>query len=1288
MANQINHDQPIAKLISKKRRFFLIFLLMSIFTGIAGGNWLLTSPSGLQWLLATVSRISAGSVSFEGVSGTFHNPRAHAIHFISDDLQLTIGNFELDWQPRALLSGHLVVNTLSAQDIEVLSPPSPTPLTLPENLNLPVALSINQLNVATLRLFSKKGEKPDFSATDLKATLESDGQQHLLSNLSLNTAFGLLNGTAQINGEKPFNLSAEAKLIGLTKITGHDLPETSISAIITGNLSQLELTMAASGEILSGDGEILLQPFAVFPVAAVRLSIAGLNPGNFSARAPNANLLLQVDLRENIKTQLSGNLSIKNRAAAPLDQGGLPLQEINAVLKLTTDSLQFDDLLLQFAENGIISGNFSWNYQQSTGTADLKVNQLNPLVLDTRLRPARINGHIKLNGNTEMQRGIMALKDDALSLDAELTHTAAAITLEKLLLRRNQSLLTGQGRLDLDEQQSFSFEGSLKRFNLADFIHAPHSDLNTTLKLAGNLAPHATASASFKLENSRLAAQPVSGKGLIKFDKINQATAAIELSIGSNHLRAQGGFGKPEDRLHLEIVAPALAQIGMGIDGSFTMKADFSGSLASPVLHFDLAGDNLSLPGDHYLDQMKAQGSLQGEAITLNIDVDHYRSHKKIRLQHLNIAVTGYQFDHQLRAKARINDEIEVQLQFAGGLLKTTQISPTLQWAGELSQLSATGALPFHLLTATKLELGTERVSLGSTQLAIAGGHISIGNSQWTPQGWYSQGNFTGLSLRPGSAAERKLESLQLGGEWHITSAAQLNGNLHIAREKGDWILPGESPLPLGLQTLQLSVEANNGVLTGELAVKGERIGEANGHINIPLTKSATSWAISPNANLNGTAAVNITDISWIGPYLDERLASGGQWGLQAELTGSWDKPELLGKIQGENLSLALLDHGIRLQQGKLKAHFDHSSLQIDNLDFIAPNEPPPNDPLLAKLDLDQTPGQLAISGVIGFTGEDSNLQIELNRLPLVHLSNHWIIASGKGHARFSENTLTLGGNITADAGFLTQPPSDRPQLADDVIITGQSPQDTQKIKLDLDVILDLGKQFYLRASGLEGRLAGSLHIKSDPQQNLKVTGSIATNNANFEAYGQRLTVKRGIVNFNGPLDDPGLNVLATRKGVPVEAGVEVLGTVRHPRIRLVSTPNVPDADKLSWIVFGRALSSGGVDTSLLLSAAGSILGGQSGGGITQQLSQALGVDEISFRQTASTANTGNPLTEQIGIVGKRLSSRAYISYERGITSANAGITKLTYSLTPRINIVTQTGVDNAIDVFYTVQFD
>jgi translocation and assembly module TamB len=1297
-SHQPKQNQIRTQRFSKKRSLLLMLLLIIVLTATAG-TWLLTTPSGTQWLLSTVSRASSGSIVFTGVNGTISELRTESILFISEDLTLTIHDFELDWQPEKLFAGQLKIRKLAALNVEVLAPPSeePTdPVKMPESLQLPLAISIELIKLDALRVFAERSAIPDapiFSATEISARVNSDGQQHQLSDFQIHSDLGTLRASVQLNGAKPFNLDANVKFTGLTRLADMQLPASRIAANISGDLTQLIVKFDADGKVIKGNGAIALQPFAAFPVAALRASIEDLNPKTFSPDIPTASISMQTDLRTNAADELTGNVTIKNSQTAALDQDGLPFHEVGAKLTLSPDLFQLEKLAISLADSGVISGNLSWQNTQSTGSADLTVSQLNPLALDTRLQPAKINGNIKLDGDTETQQGIIALKDESLHLDARLSHTDQTVTLEKLQLRRHQSALTGQGKLNLDAQQFFYFNGKLTQFNLSDFLQEPASNLNLALKLEGNLSPQITGSVNFKFEDSQLAAQPVSGSGLIESSYPDQIKANIDLMIGSNSLRTRGSFGKPGDRLQLEIAAPKLDQTETGISGALNMKASLFGSFSSPAIRLDMQGSNLALPGDHQLNHLSGYGHLQDESISLKLTADDYRTENKEQLQNLSINVSGKKIHHLFQVNAQIDDDMAINLLAEGGLSKSSTNNQPIQWNGELSQFSTTGPLPFSLVTTAKLELSKERVFLGATKLIMAGGQLSIDKTLWTPQQWHSQGEFSNISVRPGGLTDENKQSLQLGGEWDIESAKELSGHLQIRRENGDWILPGDFPQPLGLQALQLTGQAENGNLRANLTIQGENIGKTAASISLPLTRQNANWTVLPDAPLNGLISANIEDISWVGQMLDKNITSGGKFSLDAKLTGTLDNPVLDGKATGENLALAMLDQGLRLEEGKLAARFDQASVQIDTLKFSAPNDAMPDDYLLDNLKLSQEPGVLKISGVIDLAGKKSNVEIELDRLPIARETNYWIVASGNTDVDFSEDSLTITGKITADAGLIAQPPSGHPQLADDIIVGEQPSQTSQapeKQMINLDATLDLGKHFYIRVAGLEGRLTGRLNLSSNERTKLYATGSISTHNTVFEAYGQKLTVERGIVNFNGPLDNPGLNVLAVRQDLPVEAGVEVLGTVRRPKIQLVSTPEVSDAEKLSWIIAGRSLESGGVDSALLLSAAGSILGGQPGkGGITRQLSQALGVDEISFRQSDTATDDGNPLSNQIGSVGKRLSSRAYLSYEHGLTTTtDTSVAKLTYSLTPKIKVVTQAGTDSAIDLFYTIQFD
>jgi translocation and assembly module TamB len=152
---------------------------------------------------------------------------------------------------------------------------------------------------------------------------------------------------------------------------------------------------------------------------------------------------------------------------------------------------------------------------------------------------------------------------------------------------------------------------------------------------------------------------------------------------------------------------------------------------------------------------------------------------------------------------------------------------------------------------------------------------------------------------------------------------------------------------------------------------------------------------------------------------------------------------------------------------------------------------------------------------------------------------------------------------------------------------------------------------------------------------------------------------------------------------------VEVRGTALAPAAKLVSTPTVPDSDKLSWLVLGHGIeNTAGNDMALLSTAAGALFGGSGGGG-TGKLAGKLGLDELGVGQASGTSSAGaaTGLQNTVVTIGKRISSRAYLSFEQGAGTATS-LVKLRYKLNPRITLQFQTGTNNALDVLYTWAFD
>ena len=210
-------------------------------------------------------------------------------------------------------------------------------------------------------------------------------------------------------------------------------------------------------------------------------------------------------------------------------------------------------------------------------------------------------------------------------------------------------------------------------------------------------------------------------------------------------------------------------------------------------------------------------------------------------------------------------------------------------------------------------------------------------------------------------------------------------------------------------------------------------------------------------------------------------------------------------------------------------------------------------------------------------------------------------------------------------------------------------------------------------------------------------------------AYGQDLSIDRGRLIFNGRLDNPTLDIVAIRKFLPVEAGVALGGTALAPRTRLVSRPEVPDADKLSWLVLGVSLEdAGGSASSAALQAAAIALFGDSDSSTSGGIASALGLDVLGVRGASSTSgfssmqggltdaripgqvaasSVAGSASQNVVTVGKRLSSRLFVSYEQGLRGV-WNLLKIQYDISNRFSLRALTGSESAIDLLYFFSFD
>jgi translocation and assembly module TamB len=227
-----------------------------------------------------------------------------------------------------------------------------------------------------------------------------------------------------------------------------------------------------------------------------------------------------------------------------------------------------------------------------------------------------------------------------------------------------------------------------------------------------------------------------------------------------------------------------------------------------------------------------------------------------------------------------------------------------------------------------------------------------------------------------------------------------------------------------------------------------------------------------------------------------------------------------------------------------------------------------------------------------------------------------------------------------------------------------------------------LGDNLEIRAQGLEGKLTGHIDFATTEDGELRAWGKVQTLNATFFAYGQKLQVDPGILVFDGPIDNPTLQVTAWRRNMAVEAGVQVSGTVRAPRVQVVSQPQVPEGERISWLVLGRPPSDATkADLGMLQVAAGALLSRGDAMPLDRRIARAFGLDEITLRGTGEAQ-------DRVVAVGKRLSDKLYISYEQGIGTVASNLVKMDYSLGRRWSLRAETGTSSGGGVFYRFSWD
>jgi translocation and assembly module TamB len=519
----------------------------------------------------------------------------------------------------------------------------------------------------------------------------------------------------------------------------------------------------------------------------------------------------------------------------------------------------------------------------------------------------------------------------------------------------------------------------------------------------------------------------------------------------------------------------------------------------------------------------------------------------------------------------------------------------------------------------------------------------------------------------------------QAAGEWWSEGVFKLKGNSKINSGSLGWKDP-ETHLNARVKMAEAGIDWQGNRLQGNLNLELEGYGKITGDFNLPLM-NRFPVTMDGKGPIEASIKGDLRERGLMAALLPEAVLSGqGRIQGQVSARGTWDNPNLQGGFDLTEPEVEIRPLGIRIRNIAARGIFDQDRINITSLKMVS--------------------GPGAINGTALFRLKKwriESLEGKLTGDRFQFVNRPGLEAQGSPRIDFSgsPDRLVVGGILEIPEALLSGGQPEKVKRASpDVVIVDRPVEPKQKetvLPIQGQIRLVLGKEVRLKADGLEGNLEGTVDMRLKDSRDIKAFGEIKMVQGTYLLQGQKLTITRGRVIFNGPAENPGLDVLAIRRirGVQsmekwvdeVRAGFMVTGTLNKPLIRLYSQPPLSDTDIMSYILFGQATSQGGgqQNMAVLGQAAKTLMGKVMKGGNVPGI---LNPDVLEVRSESSSDPAQSMLT-----VGKYLDPRLFLGVGGSLFSSSYAVI-LRYSLSRNLEIETKGGTSSGGGIYFRMNFE
>lgn len=1214
-----------------------------VLTVIVAVSLVLGTQAGSRWALARVP-----GLTLENFSGRLGGHwQADKLVWQQQATRVEVQALELAWSPACLWRMTLCIDTLHAGAILAQlpaseEPASSGPIVLPD-LQLPVAIELGDVRIGSLELDGVQ----QLSGLELAAHWTADGLKIDRAHLQREEMVLDANGTLRPGGQWPLDLNVQVQLPAV------DDKPWQVTLNATGDLlDTLTLDGESSGylpALITGT----VQPLAEHLPAQLRIQSEAFKP---SAGLPDTLAFNQLELLA--KGDLQGGYAIDGRASLPAEQSPMTLL-LGAQVNAKGAVVQALDISSSAQQHVRLSGTLDWQQGLAAKARidwlDFPWHRLYPVIAEPAVKVRRFNGEIdysdgKYLGNL---KGAFDGPAGAFTLVTPFSGDLQQVFLPQLELVAGQGKAAGHLNLKFADGIAWDTALALSAIDPAYWVAQMPGSLAGPLRSTGEFKnEQLTLDADLDLKG-RLRGQPAVFQAKAQGAGERWTLGNLDVRLGDNRIKGQGSL-QQQVQGRLDIDLARLGQLWPGLQGQLKGQLDAAGTLQAPQGKLKLLGQQLAMDSNR-LQSLNVNAGLDGaQNGTLDVSAAGIRvgetdlgtlsakASGDIKRQQVQLALKGPQLALATSLDGTLDKGFSAQSSWRGRLA-----SGSVQAGGQDWRLQAPARLEY--LAGGRVNFGAHCWRSGAASLCGEDQRLAPeprlryhlkqfpldSLAQWLPKDFAWQGMLN---------ADVAVDVPASGPAGEITVDAG-NGTLRVRNDQ-QWV-------DFPYQTLRLTSRLNPKRIDTELNFRGDRLGQ--------LQVIAQIDPIPDSKPVTGSFRLTGLDLSIARPFVPMVETLKGQLDGSGQITGSLMAPQINGNVRLSGGEIAGPELPTTLEDLQLQAQIAGESVRLQG-----------------SWKSGKT-GQGSLGGTVAWTDAlDVDVQLKGSRLPINVEPYATLEAAPDLRIQMNGERLAVVGKVFIPKGAIVvrQLPPSTVKLSDDVVIVGnQTEQGKTPLPMAIDIDVEVGQEkLTFNGFGLSANLAGHVHIGD----NLDTRGELALNDGRYNAYGQRLTIRRARLLFAGPISQPYLDIEAIRTTGDVIAGIRLTGNAEQPTSEVFSEPTMSQEQALSYLVLGRPLGNSGEDNNMLAQAALG-LGLMGSSGVTSKLATDLGIEDFQL----DTQGSGDATSV---VASGNISEKLSLRYGVGVFEP-ANTIALRYLLSKRLYLEVASGVASSLDLFYKRDF-